>query len=182
LGRSEHNHGMAGMRIAVTGTPGTGKTTLCEASKLEMQSVIGLAERHGCLGPVDSDDGAAPVDVERLIEAVDWTPSAEMILIDGHLSHLLPVDAILLIRCHPSILQSRLEERGYSAAKVVANVESELIGIIAAECEDLPCLELDSASSTDSMIAALKRWAADGFKPHQPNAAIDWIEVIHGDD
>ena len=57
--------------LAVSGTPGTGKTTLCEAMEGEGWQVLSLAtlaEEHDCMGPVDEADGAAPIDVHRLAE------------------------------------------------------------------------------------------------------------------
>lgn len=166
-----------GFRIAITGTPGTGKTTLCAALAGPVVSVSRLAAAHGCLGEVDATDGAAPVDVEALAAAA--LPEG---FVDGHLSHLLPVDGIVLLRCHPEVLRARLEARGYTAEKVEANVESELLGTIAAECEDRPCLELDSEAGSNALIGAVDSWVSDGFKPRRPNEAIDWIDRIHGGD
>ena len=171
---------MGGVRIAVTGTPGCGKTTFCSTSNHRTITVEEIAAEYGCLGEVE-DDGAAPIDVERLANTVIW-PEEETLLVDGHLSHLLPVDAIILIRCHPSILRQRLSQRSYSDSKIEENVECELIGVISAECLENPCLEMDSASGIDAMIANAERWITDGFKPRRPNEGIDWIGQIHGDD
>ena len=171
---------MAGVRIAITGTPGVGKTSFCAAMNHQTKSVEEIALFHECLGDTE-EDGAAPIDLDQLIQKIDWADE-NSVLIDGHLSHLLPVDAIILIRCHPEILRIRLSERGYSQSKVDENVECELIGIIAAECLDTPCLELDSAIGVGAMIAHAERWITDGFKPSRPNEGIDWIGQIHGDD
>ncbi len=171
---------MAGFRIAVTGTPGVGKTTFCSASKWSTSTVQYFAEKHNCIGSVDPD-GAAPIDIEKLSRELVW-PGTDYLLVDGHLSHLLPVDAVILIRCHPSVLRSRLESREYSESKINENVECELIGLISAECLELPCLELDTEIGIEAMIEHTERWVTDGFKPRRPNEGIDWIEQIHGDD
>ena len=171
---------MTGVRIAVTGTPGTGKTTFCSASNHPTRTVEEIAATHGCLEEIE-EDGAAPIDVERLANTVIW-PEETTLLVDGHLSHLLPVDAIILIRCHPSVLRQRLSQREYSESKIEENVECELIGVISAECLEQPCLELDSAIGMEAMIASAEHWMTDGFKPLRPNEGIDWIGQIHGDD
>ncbi len=171
---------MGGIRIAVTGTPGTGKTTFCSASNYNTKTVEEIAAEHGCIGEVE-DDGAAPIDVEKLTNNVTW-PEEEIVLVDGHLSHLLPVDAIILLRCHPSILRQRLSQRDYLESKIEENVECELIGVISAECLEKPCLEMDSAMGIDEMIADAERWLTDGFKPMRPNEGMDWIGLIHGYD
>ena len=171
---------MTGVRIAVTGTPGVGKTSFCSKAKWSTNSVKNLAEKYDCIGPID-EDGSTPIDIEKLVEKLNWAED-DLQLIDGHLSHLLPVDAVILIRCHPEILRERLISRNYSEQKIDENVECELIGVISAECQKLPCLELDSAKGIQSMIEETERWIADGFKHHRLNEPIDWIAEIHGDD
>ncbi len=171
---------MTGKRIAVTGTPGVGKTSFCQKAKWPSISVQELAIQHGCIEEID-EDGAAPIDVETLREVVTW-PQMDCLLIDGHLSHLLPIDAVIVIRCNPSALRERLENRAYSAEKIRENIDCELIGLIAAECLDLPHLELNSEDGLESMIASTEAWITDGFKPRRPSEPIDWIQEIHGED
>jgi len=160
--------------IACTGSPGTGKTTLCLSLPMVL-SMTHIADQEGCLGEVQSD-GAAEIDIAALIES--WQPPKSAI-IDGHLSHLLPVDAIIVLRCHPDILRNRLEERGYSLEKIQANVEVELLGgpwndLIA---EERPILEIDC--SLESPQAIVTQWIGDGC-PHSTNAddAIDWLQNL----
>ena len=171
---------MSGVRIAITGTPGVGKTTFCNHGPWTSISVHDLAKENDCLGEIE-EDGAAPIDIETLAEKIVW-PDEDCLIIDGHLSHLLPVDAAIVIRCEPGLLRERLQDRDYTTQKIDENVECELIGLIMAECLDLPCLELDSASGVEAMIASVEAWMTDGFKPQQPSEPIDWIQEIHGDD
>ena len=52
--------------MALTGTPGTGKSTLAQAlcdAGFEVVTGESLAEQHGLLGDVDSSDGARVIDV-----------------------------------------------------------------------------------------------------------------------
>ena len=171
---------MTGIRIAVTGTPGVGKTTFCERSKWPMISVKELAIQHDCMDGFD-EDGTSLIDVESLSQVVGW-PEEDYLLIDGHLSHLLPVDAAIVIRCNPSVLRERLKSRTYSTEKINENVECELIGIITSECLEIPYMEINSADGLESMIASTEVWITDGFKPQIPSELIDWIHEIHGDD
>lgn len=185
-----------GHRIAITGTPGCGKTTLCTQATEEgisVQAVAVIAFRHGLLGSPDPEDGAAPIDTEALAESLaasEWEERSETTtLIDGHLSHHLPIDAVVLLRCHPEVLQQRLINRGYSESKVNENVEAELIGAIAAECltsseeNGTPMLEIDmTATQARDVLGIVSAWMADGFKPRMPDAPLDWIEQLHGGD
>ena len=170
---------MAGIRIAVTGTPGVGKTSFCKSGIWPAISVHELAKQNDCLGDVDSD-GAAPIDIDKLGKVIRW-PDKDLLLIDGHLSHLLPVDAVIVIRCNPEILRERLLVRKYPGQKIDENVECELIGTITAECLDFPHLELNSADGLEVMIGATESWITDGFKPQHSTEPIDWIREIHGD-
>ena len=52
---------MAGVRIAITGTPGVGKTSFCAAMNHQTKSVEEIALFHECLGDTE-EDGAAPID------------------------------------------------------------------------------------------------------------------------
>jgi broad-specificity NMP kinase len=73
-----------------------------------METVERLAERHGCIGDVDPVDRARPVDLEALSASLEekWgAPPEKITVIDGHLSHHLPVDAVIVLRCSPEVLE-----------------------------------------------------------------------------
>ena len=173
--------------LAISGTPGTGKTELCDALTSHGWEVLRLADlaaEHGCLGDLDSDDGAAPVDIHRLEEA--WTPPSEgRWLVDGHLAHFLEVDAIVLLRCSPTLLRERLQARGYDEAKINANAEWELTAGHWSELIEFevatPVLELNTTHrDTDALVADVLAWLNDGL-PHAPlteqvASAIDWLK------
>jgi len=188
--------GTCAHRIAITGTPGSGKTSVAEFGltnsnrdwPLSIISDKELAEKNGFLGKIDSNDGAQPIDVERLVNTLSeqWAQSPEDdTLIDGHLSHLLPVDAIVIIRCNPEVLQVRMQDRGWSKSKIDENAEWELLGAAwndEHEWGNTPVLELDSTgTSVDSLFSQIETWMRDGFKHESPEQRIDWITVLHGE-
>lgn len=170
-------------RLALSGTPGTGKSTVADLlaqQGLNVSTIEELAEQAGALGELDPSDGAHPVDMEILLqniaEAWDSAP-LEPELIDGHLSHNLPVDAVVVLRCNPDVLRQRLNERGYSETKVEANVEWELLGGAWNEREnDSPWAEFDtSGDGSEEIVSNILYWISDGFKPASPEAVIDWV-------
>ena len=151
--------------IGVIGTPGCGKTTLCQNLGMPVLSLRDIAKENQCLGDVEAD-GAAPVDVERLAEL--WQHPDVLTLIDGHLAHHVPVDALVVVRCHPNELRKRLMQRGYSAEKVQANVEVEMMGG--------PWNELIGDSRSSFEGEGVREWIESGCPPHTtPDSAIDWL-------
>ena len=172
-----------GFRLALTGTPGTGKSTVARMLSdggCTVVSVESLAEQNSLLGEIDPADGARVIDTAALHDALahEWkSPPDGVIVVDGHLSHHLPCDAMAVLRCSPKILESRLSRRGYSVEKVQANCEWELLGGAWNEREgDAPWCEFDTShDSVDSIVTSLSDWIADGFKPTSPGPLIDWV-------
>ena len=151
--------------IGVIGTPGCGKTTLCQNLGMPVLSLRDIAKENQCLGDVEAD-GAAPVDVERLAEL--WQHPEVLTLIDGHLAHHVPVDALVVVRCHPNELRKRLIQRGYSAEKVQANDEVEMKGG--------PWNELIRDTRSIFEGEGVREWIESGCPPHTtPDSAIDWL-------
>tara|TARA_B100000683_G_scaffold277173_1_gene334224 strand:- start:5317 stop:5805 length:489 start_codon:yes stop_codon:yes gene_type:complete len=151
--------------IGVIGTPGCGKTTLCSKLGLPVISMKDYAEENNCLGEIGKD-GTAEIDVERL--STIWRNPETLTLIDGHLAHFIPVDALIVVRCDPRELKVRLAERGYSDGKIRANVEVEMLG---GPWNDL----LDDDRPIYEGIE-VEAWISAGC-PHftTPDMAIDWL-------
>lgn len=112
--------------IAITGSPGTGKSTLASRLKDKGLKVITLEELAESVDAVSQYDGMREVDTSKLVQW-KWEGNHPCV-IDGHLSHHCSVNAVIVLRCHPLELRRRLENReGYGREKIESNVEWELL-------------------------------------------------------
>tara|TARA_B110000003_G_C16618886_1_gene522327 strand:+ start:254 stop:796 length:543 start_codon:yes stop_codon:yes gene_type:complete len=173
--------------IAISGTPGSGKTSLSklfESNDVPVYSVKQLAEQYQCIGSEDQSDGAQEIDIHKLSD--EWeNKESGLVIIEGHLSHFLDLDAIVLLRCNPKEIETRLNTREYPNQKVKANCEWELIAgnwseLLEFEIE-LPIIELDSTSqSPEELFQLVNDWISEGLPytsvSEESKLAIDWMK------
>ena len=132
----DHGDGQA-RRVAVTGTPGVGKTTAveCLAGRDLDLDVVHLSAW------LDEDDYQG-YDEERDTRVVDVAAVAEQFadregwLVESHLAHHLPADRVVVLRCRPEVVERRLLDRGESPESAAENAESEALDVILAEAVD----------------------------------------------
>ncbi len=120
------------MRVAVTGTPGTGKTTATDRLETALD-VIHLNEvihEEGFETGTDEERDTVVADLDALTE---WLDGREDVLVESHLAHHVPVDRVIVLRCHPETIEERLHDRGESSATATENAESEALDVILAE-------------------------------------------------
>jgi adenylate kinase len=123
------------MRIALTGTPGVGKTSVAAVAARHGWRVVDVkawAAEVGAVAGHDPEDDAFAIDVRKLGRKVAKDDGSK-VLYEGHLSHLLPLDGAWVIRCNPRLLRPRLVARGYRPAKVAENLEAEALDLILQE-------------------------------------------------
>ena len=171
---------MSGVRVAVTGTPGTGKTTAVEHVDTELKVVHlndVIRERELATG-TDPDRGSLVADVDALGE---WLAGRDDLLVESHLAHHFPADRVVVLRCHPETLERRLRERGESAEKARENAEAEALDVVLSEAVDAHGLEsvyeVDTTDRTPEEVAA--EIAAVVAGDREPSAGtVDFIEYL----
>jgi adenylate kinase len=130
--------------IIVSGTPGTGKTTLAKRlAKLSRSTYIDVnkvIEDNKLAERFDEARDTKVIDVKRLNKVlVELIQKGKDVVIDSHLSHYLPkryVDKCYITKCNLKELKKRLEKRGYSDAKVRENLDAEIFDVCRIEARE----------------------------------------------
>ena len=155
------------MIIALTGTPGTGKTTIASILRKHNVSVISLkklAEQHNFIESYDENRESNILDLDAIDRHLEKTiKNDEIIVIESHLAHLLKrVDTIIVLRCHPKTLRKRLEQRNWPWKKVHENLESEILDVILCESVDEHWRKL--VKEVDTSTVSAEKIVEDIFK------------------
>lgn len=178
------------MFIALTGTPGTGKTSVTDVLENEYgYRVIHLndviKDEHLFDG-VDEDRDCVLAEMDRISSYLDDHFSEdEIIILDSHLSHHFAQQCVVL-RTAPADLRARLASRGYKDRKVEENVEAECLDVILIEavemCENVFEVEttgrdaIDVSKEIHEIITALSSGSSPDsrFSP----GSFNWLEEI----
>ncbi len=172
------------LSVAVTGTPGTGKTTATNA----------LTE-HGVDTPVihlndeiRDQNLWSERDVERDslvtdLGAVETHLGEWNGILESHLAHRFDADRVVVLRCSPAVLERRLRDRGESEQKARENAESEALDVILTEAVDIhgfdSVYEIDTTDRDPMAVAADIRDVLENERP--PSAgAVDFTEYLVG--
>jgi len=173
------------MRLAVSGTPGTGKSSAAKilARKLGygFTEANDIAERAGAVKSYDRKRKSWIVDVKKLGSASknlkgNW-------IIAGHLSHFCSVDRVLILRTRPDVLRARLAKKGWSKRKIEENVEAEIIDAISQEAVKRhgrkKVLEFDTTGKRPQEVAKeiIKVLKGKSLADHRPGK-IDWTRFL----
>jgi adenylate kinase len=126
--------------ILISGTPTTGKTSVAnELNKLYKYYVFSLSEiviSKNLYSEVDEERDTKVIDEIKLQDYIlsqinQLDENTEYIIIEGHYADIIDHPNIIsgiVLRCHPEILEKRLEERKYSKKKIMENLNAELVG------------------------------------------------------
>jgi adenylate kinase len=167
------------MLVAVTGTPGTGKTSVCKLLKgVTVIDLRALAEEHSDLFSRDKKRKSLDVDVKVLRKLIPKTGS--MTVLDGHLSHHMKPDFAIVLRCSPEVLAKRLAKRRWSKEKVRENLEAEAVDVILIEAMD-SCNEVFEIDTTEMTPLKVSKAVAEIIKgesgKYRPGN-VDWSAEV----
>lgn len=156
------------MKIGITGTPGTGKTTVSKHLETKVISLKEFAKKRG-LGVQKQE---FEVDVQSLQSELP-----ESYWIEGHLAHYLDLDFCVVLRTRPDVLEDRLSERSYSEQKIRENVEAEKMDLILSEASARHVTyEVDTTDREPEEVASEVEKAVE--EREERTGVVDWSEFI----
>jgi len=178
------------MLIALTGTPGTGKTSISHIlheNGFEIVDINKVAAVEDFFIGNDDERDSKIVDVDRLNGYIkEKYKKKGIVFIEGHLSHLLKsAEKVIVLRCHPDELKKRLSQKAWKKGKIKENVEAEILDIILCETVDIHpeknIIEIDTTKMDISNLATLIIEIIKNKFEHMKKyniGNIDWSEEI----
>ena len=178
------------MLIALTGTPGTGKTSVTKFLEENGYNIIDLnklSSEKGFILEKDTKRDTYIINLKKLDEYIFKNyKSNHIFIIDSHLSHLLKsVDKVIILRCHPKILRERLKNKKWKEEKNKENIEAEILDIILCETIEIHpkenIFEINTTKmTTDNVGEAIIEIIDNNFTQlkNYKIGSIDWSEEI----
>ena len=177
------------MILLITGTPGTGKSTVAEILKTKIgASLVGVNElvedKHIYTG-IDEDRGYKIVDLDamclELNRVVENSKDGEILIVEGHLSHYFEGgDLVIVLRAKPSVLRERLKTKGWTNSKIQENIEAEAIDICTFESYEIHGDKVNEINTSDLKPEEVADLIIDVItgKKRFPVGNVDFLEDI----
>ncbi|KAK4057591.1 factor activating pos9 [Microbotryomycetes sp. JL221] len=181
--------------IFVTGTPGTGKSTLSSQLVEQLQQhYIQEQEQDStlpkwqhvnvgddwvkakqCYTGWNQEWQSWDVDEDKLLDELEpfQTPGAKVF--DWHCCDIFPerwIDLVVVLRCNHSKLWERLEKRGYSINKIQENNTAEIMNVVLEDAREsydkeiVVELESDNPDQVEDNINRIIQWVEAWRRDH----------------
>ncbi|KGG51610.1 putative adenylate kinase [Mitosporidium daphniae] len=158
-----NSNGRSLPNILITGTPGTGKTTLCELVSSGDYNHINVSEeikRNKWYSSYDEEMDSLIFSDYKVRKGLSKMISSGGNLIDFHsVANIIPsslIDLVVVLSTNNTVLYDRLANRKYSPQKIRENIECEIMQVLLEEAHEafketphIPILNLTSDCEAD---------------------------------
>jgi adenylate kinase len=175
--------------IVVTGTPGVGKTTISESLARRINagylSLTQLVIGSRLDAELDHQRRTRVIDLDRTRGRLRkiLRKSKTVTIIDTHVPDVIPREyarKVIVLRCHPTILEARLRRKGWGVSKVRENVLAEILDscyMVAAEYYGAKrTVQLNTSGTSVSKAVTQCEALLKKRLPGKP--MMDWIAVL----
>lgn len=163
--------------ILVTGTPGVGKSTLCERlssqTGLRWLEISKIAKENNCLEEFDEEYQCPVLDEDKLLDGLEAIMCQGGNIVDYHSSEFFPerwFDVVFVLRTDNSALFDRLMSRGYTGKKLEDNVDCEIFQISLEEAKNSYSANIvhelvnTSPEQLEQNVKVILLWLQEWFK------------------
>ena len=177
--------------IAISGTPGTGKSAVASlladqlnTETIELSQVVKDQRFH--YGE-DPDRGTLIANLEKLQEHLvgRFRDTKKLFVVIGHFADLVPeyhMKVLVVLRCHPVTLTERLRNRQWPLKKTLENIQAEILG----ECtyqglahhNRSKIFEIDTTNSTIEQVVLIIKKILAGKGNEYTVGKISWLSVL----
>lgn len=123
--------------VLITGTPGTGKSTVASEIALELGlrhvDVGQFARERDLVEMYDNKLDCHVLHEDAVLDALEPIMTDGAVILDHHSSDWFPerwIQAVVILRTDTAVLYDRLEAREYSATKLGHNVQAEIMQVV----------------------------------------------------
>ncbi|MCD6386709.1 MAG: adenylate kinase family protein [Methanophagales archaeon] len=192
------------MIVAITGTPGVGKTSVCSHLRelgfqvIDINKLVSERFHKG----FDNKRRCFVADLRKLrkhVKRIHKSAAKEkqdssrehILLLDSHISHLLHPDVAIVLRANPLELAERLRRKGFEERKIKENVRAETLDVVLVEAVER-CkfvYEIDTTGKSVEAVAECVREILSALREHTEErrkemsakyevGGVDWSEYV----
>ncbi len=150
------------MIIAISGTPGTGKTEvakkLAEKIGFEYISLNSVAEENNFYIGYDEKRKCKIVDVDAISKEIE-NRRLENLVIESHYAHDVFSDILIILKCELKELKKRMQKKGWPEKKIEENMEAEIMEVCRTEAHETEknFFVVDSSGDVEKTVSHIRR-------------------------